>query len=112
MSTYAVFGMARHRAVEIARRRIKTFVVSGPTRVELSASEWEVLVQAEADKIMESDEVVQLSQMLDAPKFAEEFYDIAKRDGARRLHIKSHGKTGEYNTKNGRAILEWKEIQR
>jgi hypothetical protein len=83
MSTYAVFGMARHRAVTKARDALK------PTHSE-SASEFEARVQLKAGEIMDGPETTQLSEKFDAPHFADEFFAIAKRDGARRLHIRVH----------------------
>jgi hypothetical protein len=94
VSTYAVFGMSRHRAVEIARRTVPT--VKGPANyaIALSVDEWEAEVQTAADGIMASQKVVQLSEKFDAPSFAREFLAIAKRDGAIRLHIKAHCENG------------------
>jgi hypothetical protein len=82
VSTYAVFGMSRPRAVEMARRSVPT--EEGPAAYvrSLSEKEWESKVQSVADATMLSGKTVQLSDKFDAPQFAHEFL------GAVRLHVK------------------------
>lgn len=86
MTTYAVFGMTPHRALDIARDRTP---IKG-----LSEAEWWKRVQHKRDEIMASDEVAQLSCKYDAPQFAADYMDLARRYGGVRLHVLSHAQTG------------------
>lgn len=77
MSTFAVFGMTQHVALADARK-------STPTKIagrELDAAQWEAAVCRLADKIMVSEKVKQLSPLFDAPQFAEQFIQIARKTG-------------------------------
>lgn len=114
VSTYAVFGMTRPRAVELARKKVKTWKPDPSDRrkqIDLDETGWEVEVQKEADAIMAGVQTVQLSEKYDAPHFAFDYLHLAQRTtDARGLHVKSYGKTGEKNPKTGKWILEWKLV--
>ncbi len=103
MSTYAVFGMTRHRALESARKTIKPSRNGKP----LPQSEWLALVDKEADKIMAGTRCIQLSEKFDSPAFARDFLEIASRYESRNLHIKAYAKTGEIHPKTGREVRAW-----
>lgn len=103
MSTYAVFGMTRPRAIKAARdalskRRNDKFIP------ELK---WEKMVAEQADEIMQSRRCVMLSEKFDAPQFAGEFKAIARKTESRDLHVKAWCKTGERSEKTGRPKMHW-----
>jgi hypothetical protein len=113
LSTYAVFGMTRARALEMARKSVKTWKKDpndSRNTINLSAAEWEAAVQAEADKVMAGTKVVQLSDKYDAPSFAFDYLNLARKHGARGLHVKSYAKTGEKNPKTGKDIMAWELV--
>lgn len=86
MSTFAVFGMTRAMALEIARKQTSTRHKGN----DLSETEWLALVEQVADEIMAGERVRQLSPMFDAPQYAAEFIDIAKRtERCRDLQVKA-----------------------
>lgn len=114
MSTYAVFGMTRPRAVEMARKKVPTSRPDEKDRrviINLTALEWEIAVQKEADVIFAGSQCVQLSDKYDAPHFAFDYLDLARKNGARGLHVKSYAKTGDKNPKTGKPVFEWKLVQ-
>lgn len=104
MSTYAVFGMTRSLALELARKQTSTRQKGN----KLSETEWLALCEQVADSIMEGERTKQLSPMFDAPQFAREFVELARKtEKARDLEIKvkvqlkdAHGKP--VYTKNGK----------
>ena len=86
MTTFAVFGMTRAAATEIARKKVPTVVEN----VVIPQDEWEQRVQETADAIMHGKQVKQLSQAFDAPQFANQFIQIAMRtQNSRSLHIRA-----------------------
>ena len=105
MSTYAVFGMTRPRANEIAKRAVdKKLEKDGDKVPELK---WLELVSKKCDEVMRSDRVVMLSERFDAPQFAREFKALAERLEHRDLIIKAHCPVhGEY-TKTGKRKMHW-----
>lgn len=105
MSTYAVFGMTRHRALEAARKTVDP-MKDGEV---LPESEWLSLVDAEADLIMKGNRVIQLSEKFDSPDVAQQFLALAKRTESRDLKVKAHNRTGAH-TKTGRPEVEWIDI--
>ena len=107
MSTYAVFGMTRHRAVEMAKRQINREIEKKGGFVP--EPEWLERVNARADEIMKSDHTIQLSEKFDAPQFAREFLEIAQKYESRQLHIKAQSNVG-VNPKTGRPITEWNSV--
>lgn len=109
MSTYAVFGMTRPRAVEMARKKVLTTEKRDGDYVGLSESEWEVKVQAEADRIMASQQTTQLSDGYDHPAPAFEYLRLARAVG-RGLHVKARTSDG-INTKTGRPSFSWIEVR-
>lgn len=113
MSTYAVFGMTRARAIEMARKSVKTWKKdpNDPRlTVGLSEAEWEAAVQEQAEKTMAGTQCVQLSEKYDAPSFAFDYLALARKNGARGLHVKSYAKTGEKNPRTGEPIFEWGDV--
>ena len=105
MSTYAVFGMTRRRALEGVRAR--TEAVDYKTRKGISVEEWEARCQTEADQVMESARVIQLSEKFDAPQYAEQFLKIAEKEGGRSLQIRVHCWTGEFDPMTHKKIMKW-----
>lgn len=49
--------------------------------LELTPSEWDEAVQRNADAIMASEKVKQLSALFDTPQHAQQFIELAKRAG-------------------------------
>lgn len=75
MSTFAVFGMTRSAALEIARAKTPAMVKG----VIIPESEWVQRAEETADTIMRGKRVKQLSTAYDAPQFADDFLHIALR---------------------------------
>jgi hypothetical protein len=84
MSTFAVFGMTRDVAMAEARRTVKT-TRPDPKRaghnIELTVDEWMHKVGLRADQIMGGARVKQLSPLFDAPQYAEQFIELARKSG-------------------------------
>jgi len=99
VSTYAVFGMTRPRAREIAKNRVDR-------KFNVTESKWNELVDLETDNIMKSRRSVMLSDKFDAPQFAKEYMELARHIESRDLHIKAQCKTGAF-TKKGRPKFHW-----
>lgn len=111
MSTYAVFGMTRARAVEMSRKKVPTWKKIDGKVNQLNEAEWWAEVQLAADKVMAGTQTTQLSDKFDAPSFAFEYLSLARATtDARGLHVKSYGKTGSTNPKTGKPIFEWKLV--
>ncbi|MDD1977154.1 hypothetical protein [Pseudomonas tussilaginis] len=87
MSTFAVFGMTADVALAEARKITKTSRL--PTQ-GLTLSEWNIAVEKTAAKIMTGKKVKQLSQLFDAPQYAEQFMELARKTGeCRDLRIRA-----------------------
>ncbi len=107
MSTYAVFGMTRHHANELAKKDIRRQLdKSGKF---MSMTELRKEIGKRSDEIMESDLVSQLSTLFDAPQFAKEFRSLAAKTESRDLHIKGRRKSEE-TTKTGRPKMVWESV--
>nr|WP_280041158.1 hypothetical protein [Pseudomonas sp. Hg5Tf]MDH2558356.1 hypothetical protein [Pseudomonas sp. Hg5Tf] len=93
MSTFAVFGMTADVALAEARKITKTTKASGKVggvALELTLAEWNEAVSECAAKIMAGEKVKQLSQMFDAPQYAQQFMDLARKTGkCRGLRIRA-----------------------
>jgi hypothetical protein len=106
MSTYAVWGMTRHRAVLEARERVPTHEHMKP----IDETVWIGRVNEYADNIMDGNRCIQLSEKFDAPQFAAEFLEIARKSASRSLHIKAHCYTGEKDPKTKKPVKKWVEL--
>ncbi len=84
MSTFAVFGMTRDVAMADAKKTVKTTrpdpKKNGQT-IELTVDEWLHKVGVRADQIMAGTKVKQLSPLFDAPQYAEQFIELARKSG-------------------------------
>lgn len=84
MSTFAVFGMTRDVAIAEAKKTVKT-TRPDPKRtghnIELTVDEWLYKVGGRADQIMGGARVKQLSPLFDAPQYAEQFIELARKGG-------------------------------
>lgn len=93
MSTFAVFGMTRAVAQAEARKRIKGTRknVKAPGGVEpIPLAEWLELVEKKTEQIMGGGTVRQLSPLFDAPQYAEQFIELARKTiQCRDLRIRS-----------------------
>ncbi|WP_445677582.1 hypothetical protein [Pseudomonas putida] len=93
MSTFAVFGMTADVALAEARKITKTTKPSGKIGcppLELTIAEWELAVEQQAAKIMSGEKVKQLSQLFDAPQYAQQFMELARKTGkCRDLRIRA-----------------------
>lgn len=108
MSTYAVFGMTKHRAVEMARRTLEPW--HKEEKRQMTPAEFEASVQEYATNVMAGTKTLQLSEKFDAPQFAREFLKLAEKSEHRSLHIKSYAKTGETHPKTHKPIMAWNEV--
>lgn len=79
MSTFAVFGMSENWAREEAREQTSTHQIENGKRLERTIPEWEAAVEAYVAKIMAGKKCVRLSPMFDAPQYAQQFMDMARR---------------------------------
>ena len=112
MSTFAVFGMTRAAAIEIARKRTSAWIGNR----QIPIAEWEKHVQDAADAIMHGSQVKQLSDAYDAPQFAKQWIAITMRTQQHRdLHIRAKtiakDAVGDevYASRGRRAKREWIE---
>ena len=82
MSTFAVFGMTRDVALAEAKKRTKGTRknVEAPGGVEpVPLAEWLELVEKKTEQIMGGGTVRQLSPLFDAPQYAEQFIELARK---------------------------------
>ena len=82
MSTFAVFGMTRAVALAEAKKRTKGTRknLTAPGGVEqIPLAEWLALVEKKADQIMGGGTARQLSPLFDAPQYAEQFIELARK---------------------------------
>ncbi|MEN5258675.1 hypothetical protein [Pseudomonas protegens] len=93
MSTFAVFGMTAGVALAEARKVTKTTRPSGKPGappLELTLAEWNEAVDKQAAAIFGGEKVKQLSQLFDAPQYAQQFIDLARKAGpCRDLRIRA-----------------------
>lgn len=90
MSTFAVFGMTRDMALDDARKTVKTSRRTPTGEHPIPMSEWLALFEKTADQVMAGTKTKQLGPMFDAPQFAEQFIQVARKALAcRDLHIKA-----------------------
>ena len=93
MSTFAVFGMTRDVALAEAKKKVKGTRknLKAPGGVEpIPMEEWLALVEKKAANIMEGNQVRQLSVLFDAPQYAHQFIELARKTGkCRDMRIKS-----------------------
>lgn len=82
MSTFAVFGMTRPVAFAEAKKRIKGTRknLQAPGGVEqIPLAEWLAMVERKTEQIMGGGTVRQLSPLFDAPQYAEQFIELARK---------------------------------
>ena len=101
MSTYAVWGMTRAAAIELAKKIADRQVSNS------DESKWLKVVTIEASKIMASRKIVMLSEKYDAPNFAYDFKELAGRTESRDLHVKGYCRTGDHSPKTGKPKMHW-----
>ncbi|MCE4052456.1 hypothetical protein [Pseudomonas sp. Au-Pse12] len=93
MSTFAVFGMTADVALAEARKITKTTRPSGrpgAPPLELTLAEWNEAVEKQAAAIFDGEKVKQLSQLFDAPQYAQQFIELARKAGpCRDLRIRA-----------------------
>lgn len=93
MSTFAVFGMTMDLANTEARKKTSGTRknLKAPGGVEpIPEAEWLALVEKKAQKIMGGGTVRQLSPMFDAPQYAEQFIELARKTlKCRDMHIRA-----------------------
>lgn len=93
MSTFAVFGMTRDFATAEAKKKTPATRVnkSVPGGIEyLTDAEWLAAVDRAASRMMEGAKVKQLSPLFDAPQFAEQFIQMARKScDCRDMQIKA-----------------------
>lgn len=99
MSTYAVFGMTASAAREIARRNLLN-------KKSLPHYEFDALLKLKIEEIMQSDQVIMLSDKFDAPQFAKDFLELAKKGEHRHLHIKAYTQLSR-DPVTGRKKMHW-----
>ena len=82
MSTFAVLGMTRDVALAEAKKRTKGTRknLTAPGGVEpIPLTEWLELVEKKTEQIMGGGTVRQLSPLFDAPQYAEQFIELARK---------------------------------
>lgn len=85
MSTFAVYGMTEATALAEARKRTST-IEHGEV---LDPETWEQRVRRAVDRILDSKRVKKVSPSYDAPQFAQQFLELARRSRHRDLVIKA-----------------------
>ena len=102
MSTYAVFGMTRPKAIELAKDEM--------TNDPIPPAEYVRRLNAAADRIMQSQRMVRISEKFDAPQYAREFQAICARTcECRDLHVKAYLQTDKL-TPSGRRKYIWEYV--
>lgn len=84
MSTFAVFGMTMAWALSEARKKTpnnRPNPKTGGPPIELTLAEWMVKVERNAEHIMAGAKIRQRSPAFDAPQFARQFVDLARKSG-------------------------------
>lgn len=84
MSTFAVFGMTMDLAMSLAKKTTKTTRANpkpGQPAIELSLEDWMLKVERNAEGIMGGAKLRQLSPAFDAPQFARQFIELARKTG-------------------------------
>jgi hypothetical protein len=84
MSTFAVFGMTMDLARQEARKIVPTTRQNtgpGPRLIELTEREWLEKVELYAGEVFSGKKVKQISPAFDAPQFAEQFIELARKAG-------------------------------
>lgn len=90
MSTFAVFGMTRDLAVADARNTVKTSRRTPLGEQPIPMTEWIALCEKTADQVMAGTKVKQIGPLFDAPQYAEQFIQVARKtQKCRDLHIKA-----------------------
>lgn len=93
MSTFAVFGMTRDVAMAEAKKTVKSTRPAPKNigqKIELTVDEWLHKVCQKADQIMGGGKVKQLSPLFDAPQYAEQFIELARKTlRCRDMHIRA-----------------------
>lgn len=108
MSTYAVFGMTRAAAKDLAKKSVDKDIQKAGKFVPESS--WLKMVEAETDSIMKSSKVVMLSNKFDAPQFAQDFKRLAEKIESRSLHIKAYCQSQEKSVKTGKYKMHWVRV--
>lgn len=106
MSTFTVFGMTIDVAIAEARKKTSGTRknLKAPGGVEpIPEHEWLEMVRKRAEKIMGGATVRQLSPMFDAPQYAEQFMELARKT-LRCRDLKIRAKAVLTDTK-GKSIL-------
>jgi len=88
MSTFAVFGVSKHKIMERARKKIPAVAYkNGPM---LSESEWEAKVQAKVEEDFANPKarIVQISEKFDAPQFCAQFMKMCDSENFRNLEVR------------------------
>ncbi len=108
MSTYAVFGMTMDHAKAMAKKQVEREINKQNKYIPLDERSSRYVDRA--TEIFESNQVVRLSNMFDAPDFAVSFKELAAKSQSRDLHVKGHFKTEEKSKKTGRPKLVWETV--
>lgn len=110
MSTFAVFGMTEHFARDEARKKTPTSV----GKTELTPTQWLAAVENRAEKTMLSSRIVQLSNLFDAPQFAQQYIELLRKAGkCRDLKIRAKVKvehSAETRGKKKAPSTTWKDV--
>ncbi|CAD5376758.1 conserved hypothetical protein [Pseudomonas sp. OF001] len=105
MSTFAVFGMTEHFAREEAKKK---------TPAKKTMQEWLDAVEARVDQVLEGPRCVQLSNLFDAPQFAQQYIELLRKSGrCRDLRIRAKVKVerpAEARGKKKAPSTTWKDV--
>ncbi len=122
MSTFAVFGMTADVALAEARKTTPTTKQNPAPAglpVDRTLAEWEAAVAEEVARIMASKKSRQLSQLFDAPQYAEQFVALVRKQcECRDLRIRAKcvlkDEHGGYiiNKKTKAPKVGWKDYSR
>lgn len=102
MTTFRVYGMTESKARQLARAL--------PPKNRESIEDYENRVQERFERLMSGGKEVPLSTAFDAPQFAKQFIDLAKRAGRyRNLHIRRPETIQVQRGKKTVSTTYWKE---
>ncbi len=105
MSTFAVFGMTEHFAREEAKKK---------TPAHKTMTEWLAAVEKRTAKTLAGSRTVQLSNLFDAPQFAQQYIELLRKSGeCRDLKIRAKVKVehpAETRGKKKAPGTTWKDV--
>jgi hypothetical protein len=114
MSGFCVFGMTEPLALRLARAAADKRVLTVDERKSMTEEKWEAWIADKAKDILASGNPRQVSPLFDAPQFAREWIQLAKKTaGAKRCRVMCRSEKMDkqgalvLNKKTGKPVICW-----